>query len=374
MNLFDAAMLGAGISSGGGTGEGSSAGSGVSQSYVDSRDNAIFDAAKNYADSVAEKINVKNAIACDGKPAYVDGSITYVKGGVTYTTADTDTWFYYNDGEELKQTIFVDGEEFTITSAGKVDFTEFVADSDVTSTYTGNEGDTSKIPNIAALRMLDSKIIGNISNPNLLINPDFRVNQRGLSEYSTIHKYTVDRWILGKAGNDTDVNNRVISNSAGGITLSFNSGNWIRIGQIFENPIVDTVTITVNIESAVSGMQVLILANDNGAEVLISKTLLDGNKTTIVSTYTPTSLTRVSVDVRGAFGDIKIKNVKMEYSSIATPFIPPDPATELVKCQRYYQLHTSGDINPVDLRPNMRIVPTITQLSDGNYAYDAEIY
>ena len=31
-----------------------------------------------------------------------------------------------------------------------------------------------------------------LSNPNLLINPDFRVNQRGQNEYST--GYTVDRW------------------------------------------------------------------------------------------------------------------------------------------------------------------------------------
>ena len=34
----------------------------------------------------------------------------------------------------------------------------------------------------------------NYSNPNLLINPDFRINQRGLSEYAS--DYTVDRWAL----------------------------------------------------------------------------------------------------------------------------------------------------------------------------------
>ena len=27
---------------------------------------------------------------------------------------------------------------------------------------------------------------------------------------------------------------------------------------------------------------------------------------------------------------------KLELGSIATPFVPPDPATELTKCQRYY--------------------------------------
>ena len=144
--------------------------------------------------------------------------------------------------------------------------------------------------------------------------------------------------MLAKPGTDNDSNNRVISNSTGGITLSFNSGNWIRIGQPFENPIVDTVTITVNIESAVSGMKVLILAVDNGTESTISNTILDGNKTSIVVTYTPTSLTQISVDVRTVFGDLKIKNIKMEYGKVATPFVEPDPATELVKCMRYYEV------------------------------------
>ena len=30
---------------------------------------------------------------------------------------------------------------------------------------------------------------------NLLINPDFKINQRGLSEYTSIG-YTVDRWTI----------------------------------------------------------------------------------------------------------------------------------------------------------------------------------
>ena len=32
----------------------------------------------------------------------------------------------------------------------------------------------------------------------------------------------------------------------------------------------------------------------------------------------------------------KIEWVKLELGSIATQFVPPDPATELLKCQRYY--------------------------------------
>ena len=32
------------------------------------------------------------------------------------------------------------------------------------------------------------------SNPNLLINPDFKINQRGLTEYKGYQGYTVDMW------------------------------------------------------------------------------------------------------------------------------------------------------------------------------------
>lgn len=38
----------------------------------------------------------------------------------------------------------------------------------------------------------------------------------------------------------------------------------------------------------------------------------------------------------GGNGVIKIHNVKLEFGSIATPFVPPDPTLELLKCQRYY--------------------------------------
>ena len=68
-----------------------------------------------------------------------------------------------------------------------------------------------------------------------------------------------------------------------------------------------------------------------------------------------------------------IKNIKLEVGNVATPFCPPEPATETAKCQRYYQVRSTGDVEEVDLRPSMRATPTITQLSDGNYAYSAEL-
>ena len=43
----------------------------------------------------------------------------------------------------------------------------------------------------------NSKTANNVSNPNLLINGDFKVNQRGQSSYTGMSGYTVDRWQIG---------------------------------------------------------------------------------------------------------------------------------------------------------------------------------
>ena len=56
-------------------------------------------------------------------------------------------------------------------------------------------------------------LTNDISNPNLLINPDFKINQRGQSTYSISpgSGYTVDRWKLW--------NGTLTVNSDGTITL-----------------------------------------------------------------------------------------------------------------------------------------------------------
>ena len=75
----------------------------------------------------------------------------------------------------------------------------------------------------------------------------------------------------------------------------------------------------------------------------------------------------------GGHGTVKPYWAKLELGGAATPFCPPDPATELAKCQRYYQIRSTGDIAAVDMRPTMCATPTVTQLRDGNYAYSAEL-
>ena len=72
--------------------------------------------------------------------------------------------------------------------------------------------------------------------------------------------------------------------------------------------------------------------------------------------------------------NIKIKWIKLELGSVATPFVPPDPASELLKCQRYYyemsqsyELPNCGPYGTTSYRrgniifhTTMRSIPTIT--------------
>ena len=69
---------------------------------------------------------------------------------------------------------------------------------------------------------------------------------------------------------------------------------------------------------------------------------------------------------------LTIEWMKLENGS-ATLFVHPDLATELEKCQRFYQIRSTNDIDPLDLRPSMRATPSEITAVEGGYAYVAEL-
>jgi hypothetical protein len=147
--------------------------------YLDTK---IYEQSKTYTDEVAATLNKKKSIACDEKPVYTEGAtpeedtITYSIDGEEFTIKADEIWFYYmaandynldgvlsNDEIGLEQTIWIDRIPFTILSFG-VDMGEYVSKlKDVVSDYTGEEVETSKIPDIAALHKLEEKIKGEIT-------------------------------------------------------------------------------------------------------------------------------------------------------------------------------------------------------------------
>ena len=241
---------------------------------------------------------------------------------------------------------------------------------------------TNPVQNKAIVEALADK-----ANTNLLINPDFRVNQRGLSEYSTGSKYTVDRWLCQIKASDAGKIN-VINNGLNveSIELSDSSQSYINLIQpinLNDYPLLygKTVTLSIKLSNVVGTVHFRCMQGYRLQSDWVSDPRVQATDGVITLTFdivedssNPILYFMVCMDSFVYPSSYTVEWAKLELGSNATPFIPPDPATELEKCQRYYQIHTSGDINSVDLRPNMRITPTITLLSDGNYAYDAEIY
>lgn len=216
----------------------------------------------------------------------------------------------------------------------------------LTADVTDNEAD------IALLK-------GSVSNDNLLINPDFAINQPGVGTAevsSSSYTQICDKW---KAKTTTGTG--AISVSPNGVSLCPNGA----IVQVIENA-----------------------AKLNGKAMTLSATI-DGETVSGVFTWDSTKsyAAVTNGDVRLAYSGttgyvqiyntsasaVGIKNVKLETGRVATMFVPPAPAAEIVKCQRYYQLHTAGDIDPVDLRPSMAEITDIVEREDGKYAYIAEL-
>lgn len=186
------------------------------------------------------------------------------------------------------------------------------------------------------------------SNPNLLINPDFKINQRCATSYEQ-QGYSVDRW---KIWNVT-----VTPSANGGITVKndkySDTGTFL---QCLENATEGDSTLSCYVTS-VSGT-VTMVADDN-SQVVLKQGL------NVVHTSASTKTFTIFLS-QGT--SITLKWAKLEQGKHATAYIVPNPADELVKCRRYYNfmvLHFYGASNPegfinedLFVLRNFRINPT----------------
>ena len=171
--------------------------------------------------------------------------------------------------------------------------------------------------------------LGNkFSNPNLLINPDFKINQRGATSYEK-QGYSVDRW---KIWNVT-----VSPSTSGGITVKndkyTDTGTFL---QYLENATEGDSTLSCYVTS-VSGTVTMVA--DDDSQVVLKQGL------NVVHTSKSTKAFTIFLN-RGT--SITLKWVKLEQGKVATAYIVPNPAEELVKCKRYYDfsvLHFYGVCN-----------------------------
>lgn len=177
------------------------------------------------------------------------------------------------------------------------------------------------------------------SNPNLLINGDFQVNQRGEQTYTNSggHKYTVDRWNCWSANGKTGT----IQKQDDGILCTLDDS--CRIRQAIElPPQMQNQYVTLSFEGSVTQGEcwVSIMASDSISDysqsISFGSVNCNDNKKLTVKVIQLKKYLVVDffTKVRGI---IKLKWVKLEFGTVATPFVPKLYSQELADCRRYYE-------------------------------------
>lgn len=161
------------------------------------------------------------------------------------------------------------------------------------------------------------------SNPNLLINPNFKINIRGKNTYTS--GYSVDRW---KVYNVTlNASTLVLSNS---YSTYSEGGTFL---QSLENKPTGTFTITLNVASVTGTVK---FGWKDGDTYKTGATITKGVNT---FTFTASSLTWVGVDIANG-ASVQLSYMKLEEGSVATDYIEPNGSEEYVKCLWYDRIIT----------------------------------
>lgn len=223
-----------------------------------------------------------------------------------------------------------------------------------------------------------SEISTPCSNPNLIINGDFQVWQRGASINCVPGiQYTADRWAMWTTKSPT-----ISKSSDGGYSMDvLGDGNDNLIH------IVELATPNRGVNMTLSFLLKAPVGTTISVRVSNGTTINDSDKTKecgydingtgvwkkyyvkIPSDITRLSLMRVSFSMGNTCANqtIQFASVKLELGSIATPFVSRPYGEELALCQRYYQdIMTCGipyDTNNLAIHTTypvtMRITPTI---------------
>ncbi len=212
------------------------------------------------------------------------------------------------------------------------------------------------------------------SNPNLLDNPDFKINQRGQSEYTGI-TYTVDRWRTFDSKSKIQVVNSGIKITT--LTAANENENTNPLFQIFDRPVDiyngKQFTLSLKAINITGPWRVCIRFGKSfpsGDYVTATyRTISSGiNHWTFTVPDQAVSM-RIGIVQYGpdgsAIGDtITIEWIKLELGAVATPFVPPNGAEELLKCQKYCLTLTTDICRNYTMNTNSLwfLIPTATRL------------
>lgn len=222
---------------------------------------------------------------------------------------------------------------------------------------------------------------GSGSNPNLLINGDFRVNQRGQGSYTLASGFCVDTWYYA---------NSQITKLEKGVNVHIINA-WGNFAQVIENA-QSFAGKTITASAKISNFQQFGNAGNIKLFIVVNKSLQiqgsalitkDGTYA-ITSTIPDITITELKVMIANYSSGVidtsfDVEWIKLEIGLIATAFSPRPYAEEFNNCQRYLQVKSSAftfETKGIDRSPAMREDGTISTITIENVSYnmaDAEI-
>lgn len=245
----------------------------------------------------------------------------------------------------------------------------FISDSNGTLTqYGGLPNTTGTVTKNSTAAVTSGGVyaaLQNYSNPNLLINGDFRVNQRGWTTGSTNNKFTVDRWKNGTANQTTTIN------ADGTLTLTGLSSDGTVIQALDptqENMWGKTYTASIQLSTGDLLQYTFTMPSSfSSAGGIGASDYVNGCRVRI---YLNSAVKLAFIIDIKANNTVTLKYCKLEIGSVATTYSPRPYAEELLLCQRYYQvLRVDNAIycsNASTIYPNVNLIvplrtnPTIT--------------
>jgi hypothetical protein len=188
---------------------------------------------------------------------------------------------------------------------------------------------------------------------NLLTNGGFELWQRGAGGFTTTLAYTADRWQMtlgaGSTLTVTQETSTIDSYSTSALKGVFvlSSGNTIVTQKIedYKSLAGRTVSMSIRVrQGAASAIQIQL--NDGVGATTSTLSATTGSYITITATRTLSAsasqfLVNISFLVSGTH---YLDNAMLVIGPSPAPYQPLHPAEDLMRCQRYYEVH--GGVNP----------------------------
>lgn len=192
-----------------------------------------------------------------------------------------------------------------------------------------------------------------ISNPNLLLNSNFKICQRNMKEYVTNKtenggRYYPDRWVCLRDYNDSGLKYKIEKDGLHAYFMG-ESGSWGKIEYRFDEYLSDflsekVITISGKIRTISDNSETRVRCFDmyNGSTIIVNQTFTkretDNFYKATIKLPKITDTLRFNIRFSGAMGaEYIFEYLKLELGNEATLYIPPDPTQELMKCKYYYQ-------------------------------------